>query len=388
MPGMQSEIGPATGEESPPGWHVEGGAPGEPGRLRLTGGWHLQAIARRQRALADALARLAGHHPAHGWDLRDVARIDTLGATLLWRAWGRQLPDRIQLRPEQRALFARLEAAGAARGAGEPTPDARDATGTRFARQALSHAADLLALFGQFLLDLGRVLARPSRLPWRDLSAAVFRTGAQALPITAIVGFLVGVVFCYLSGRQLQQFGADVFIVNLLGITVVRELGPMLAAILVAGRSGSAITAQIGVMRLNQELDAMTVLGIAHGLRLVLPRVLALAIVLPLLVVWTSLATLAGGVVAAQVELGLSAGQFIERLRVTLPILNVGIGLLKGLVFGVLVAIVSCHFGLRTRPDTASLGRSVTASVVTAITVVIVADAVFAVAFSGMGLRR
>jgi phospholipid/cholesterol/gamma-HCH transport system permease protein len=116
--------------------------------------------------------------------------------------------------------------------------------------------------------------------------------------------------------------------------------------------------------------------------------VLALAIVLPLLVVWTSLATLAGGVVAAQVELGLSAGQFIERLRVTLPILNVGIGLLKGLVFGVLVAIVSCHFGLRTRPDTASLGRSVTASVVTAITVVILADAVFAVAFSGMGLRR
>jgi len=168
----------------------------------------------------------------------------------------------------------------------------------------------------------------------------------------------------------------------------VRELGPMLAAILVAGRSGSAITAQIGVMRLNQELDAMTVLGIAHGLRLVLPRVLALAIVVPLLVAWTSVATLAGGVLTAQVELGLSAGQFIERLRVTLPLLNVGIGLLKGVVFGVLVAIVACHFGLRTRPDTASLGRSVTSSVVISITVVILADAVFAVAFSGMGLRR
>jgi phospholipid/cholesterol/gamma-HCH transport system permease protein len=252
----------------------------------------------------------------------------------------------------------------------------------------LSHAVDLVALTGQCMLDLARVAVRPSRLPWRDLSAAVFRTGTQALPITALVGFLVGVVFCYLSGRQLQQFGADVFIVNLLGITVVRELGPMLAAILVAGRSGSAITAQIGVMRLNQELDAMTVLGIAHGLRLVLPRVLALAIVVPLLVAWTSVATLAGGVLTAQVELGLSAGQFIERLRVTLPLLNVGIGLLKGVVFGVLVAIVACHFGLRTRPDTASLGRSVTSSVVISITVVILADAVFAVAFSGMGLRR
>jgi len=116
--------------------------------------------------------------------------------------------------------------------------------------------------------------------------------------------------------------------------------------------------------------------------------VLALLLVMPLLVAWTSVATLAGGVLAAQVELGIAPGQFIERLRATLPTLNIGIGLLKGVVFGALVAIVSCHFGLRTRPDTASLGRSVTASVVTSITVVILADAVFAVTFSGMGLRR
>ena len=369
-------------------WRVKAPDTGQPVAVRLSGRWHLQALAARQREIAADLDRLVARHPQAGWDLRELARLDSLGAVLLWRAWGRRLPARIDLRPEQRALFTRLAAAAATHGETAAPLEDQTALEESETRRVLSHAVDLVALTGQCVLDLARVAVRPSRLPWRDLSAAVFRTGAQALPITALVGFLVGVVFCYLSGRQLQQFGAEVFIVNLLGITVVRELGPMLAAILVAGRSGSAITAQIGVMRLNQELDAMTVLGIAHGLRLVLPRVLALAIVVPLLVAWTSVATLAGGVLAAQIELGLPAAQFIERLRVTLPLLNIGIGLLKGVVFGVLVAIVACHFGLRTRPDTASLGRSVTASVVISITVVILADAVFAVAFSGMGLRR
>lgn len=385
---MVSGIGQVEQGHGAAAWRVEAPDAGQPVAVRLSGRWHLQALAARQREIAADLDRLVARHPQAGWDLRELARLDSLGAVLLWRAWGRRLPARIDLRPEQRALFARLAAAAATRGETAGPPTDQTASEESHARQVLSHTVDLVALTGQCVLDLARVAVRPSRLPWRDLSAAVYRTGAQALPITALVGFLVGVVFCYLSGRQLQQFGADVFIVNLLGITVVRELGPMLAAILVAGRSGSAITAQIGVMRLNQELDAMTVLGIAHGLRLVLPRVLALAIVVPLLVAWTSVATLAGGVLAAQVELGLSPGQFIERLRVTLPLLNVGIGLLKGVVFGVLVAIVACHFGLRTRPDTASLGRSVTASVVISITVVILADAVFAVAFSGMGLRR
>ncbi|MFN7753541.1 MAG: MlaE family ABC transporter permease [Pseudomonadota bacterium] len=382
---MQSGSGHMQGGQDGPAWRVDAADPGAGAQVRLSGRWQLRTFSGRQPDMAAELARLVAAHPQAAWSLRDVTRLDSLAAVLLWRAWGRRLPDRVDLRPEHRTLFARLAAMSAAPSA--PVAPRSEAVRAGV-RPLLSHAVELLALSGQVLLDIARVIAQPSRLPWRDLSAAVFRTGTQALPITAMVGFLVGVVFCYLSGRQLQQFGADVFIVNLLGITVVRELGPMLAAILVAGRSGSAITAQIGVMRLNQELDAMTVLGLPHGLRLVLPRVLALLLVMPLLVAWTSVATLAGGVLAAQVELGIAPGQFIERLRATLPILNVGIGLLKGVVFGALVAIVSCHFGLRTRPDTASLGRSVTASVVTSITVVILADAVFAVTFSGMGLRR
>ena len=168
--------------------------------MRLSGRWHLQALAARQREIAADLDRLVARHPQAGWDLRELARLDSLGAVLLWRAWGRRLPARIDLRPEQRALFARLAAAAATRGETAAPPADQTAAEESQARRVLSHAVDLVALTGQCVLDLARVAVRPSRLPWRDLSAAVFRTGAQALPITALVGFLVGVVFCYLSG--------------------------------------------------------------------------------------------------------------------------------------------------------------------------------------------
>jgi phospholipid/cholesterol/gamma-HCH transport system permease protein len=175
------------------------------------------------------------------------------------------------------------------------------------------------------------------------------------------------------------------FLVDLLGMSVIRELGPLLAAILVAGRSGSSITAQLGVMRVTEELDAMLVMGISHGYRLIMPKVVALAISMPLLVVWTDAMALLGGIVAAKVELGLSARYFVQELPDAVPFANYLIGLLKGTTFGMLIALVSCHYGLRIKPNTESLGRGTTTSVVTAITVVILADAVFAIIFSDVG---
>jgi phospholipid/cholesterol/gamma-HCH transport system permease protein len=182
------------------------------------------------------------------------------------------------------------------------------------------------------------------------------------------------------------MFGADVFIVNILGMAVIRELGPVLAAILVAGRSGSSITAQIGVMRVTEELDAMLVMGIPHGFRLVMPRVIALAIAMPLLVLWTDALALLGGMVSAKLSLGLSISYFFNSLpdAVSLPNLWLGVG--KGTVFGALIALTACHFGLRIEPNTASLGEGTTSSVVTAITVVIMADAVFAILFKDVGI--
>jgi phospholipid/cholesterol/gamma-HCH transport system permease protein len=249
----------------------------------------------------------------------------------------------------------------------------------------LDHARHMVQLVGQLMLDLVRLARAPRRGPWRDVSGHLYRMGATALPITALVGFLIGVVLAYLMSLQLRQFGAESFIVNILGISLIRELGPMLAAILVAGRSGSSITAQIGVMRVTEELDAMRVMGIPHGFRLVLPRTLALALAMPLISVWTTLAALAGGMLAADVAMGISPAYFVQALPAAVKIGNLGLAMAKSVVFGALIALIGCHWGLRVKPNTQSLGEGTTASVVTSITMVIIVDALFAVAFKNIG---
>jgi phospholipid/cholesterol/gamma-HCH transport system permease protein len=248
------------------------------------------------------------------------------------------------------------------------------------------HIAGVVELLGQLCLDILYLVRNPREIPWREISANVYKTGVGAMPVTALVGVLIGVVLSYLSALQLKQFGADIYIINILGIGIMRELGPLLVAVLVAGRSGSAMTAQLGVMRVTEEIDALSVLGVSHSLRLVLPKVLALALTLPLLVLWTSAMALIGGMVSAQIELDISYGFFFDLLPKVVPIANLWIGLGKGLAFGIVVALVACHYGLRVRPNTESLSANTTASVVTAITAVIIVDALFAIAMRHIGL--
>jgi phospholipid/cholesterol/gamma-HCH transport system permease protein len=171
-----------------------------------------------------------------------------------------------------------------------------------------------------------------------------------------------------------------------LGIALIRELAPVLAAILIAGRSGSSITAQIGVMRVTEELDAMRVMGIAQGYRLVMPRAIAMAIAMPLITVWTTLAALLGGILAADLSMGISPAYFITALPPTVDVANLTLAMCKAMVFGVLIALVGCHYGLRVKPNTESLGEGTTASVVTSITGVILVDALFAVLFKDVGI--
>jgi len=320
------------------------------------------------------------------WDLTGVRKMDHAGAALLRRAWGAEAAPDLAAKSEHEALFRRLPG-----GAPEAAPRRRAAF-ERLLRaawplQLASHAYDFLELIGFVAIEFVRLLAHPKRGPWREISANVYRTGAQALAITALVGFLIGIVLSFLSATQLKLFGADIFIVNILGVSIIRELGPALAAILVAGRSGSSMTAQLGVMRVTQELDAMSVMGIPHMRRLVLPKMIALAIGLPLLVLWTDAVALLGGMVAANAELGLSYRVFIDTLPSAVPIANLYLGIGKGVVFGVLIALIACHYGLRIRPNTESLGAGTTGSVVSAITTVILVDAIFAVLFRDVGLR-
>ena len=335
--------------------------------------------------LAEQLAKVP-HQPALGWDLRGMLWLDHVGAQVLWNHWGRAWPARLWLSDAQRDMLERVARYTVTAPAPEPwrLADQVDHLGV-LVLHGVDHARHLLQMVGQMLLDTGRLLRAPRRAPWRDVSGHLYRMGATALPITALVGFLIGVVLAYLTSLQLRQFGAETFIVNILGVSLIRELGPLLAAILVAGRSGSAITAQIGVMRVNEELDAMRVMGIPHGFRLVLPRALALALAMPLVSVWTTLCALAGGMLAADLSLGISPAYFYHALPAAVGFGNLTLALSKSVVFGTLIALIGCHWGLRVKPNTQSLGEGTTASVVTSITVVIIVDALFAVVFKNVG---
>ena len=350
----------------------------------LQGQW---TAARLAEARAWAVLQRSLREPARAWDLRSIERLDHTGAQLLWNHWGRRWPEQLETLPAQRAMLERVARYSCA----APPPEHHGPVylWERLGRQVLlvlNHLQGLLRLVGQLALDLLHLLRAPHTGPWRDVSGHLYRIGATALPITALVGFLIGVVLAYLIAQQLLLFGAAPFIVNLLGISVIRELGPVLAAILIAGRSGSTITAQIGVMRVTEELDAMRVLGIARGYRLVLPRVLALALAMPLLSVWTTLAALSGGMLAADFTLGVSPAYFVSALPEAVQAANLTLATGKSIAFGVLIALIGCHFGLRVKPNTDSLGQGTTASVVVSITGVILVDALFAVLFRDVGL--
>jgi phospholipid/cholesterol/gamma-HCH transport system permease protein len=354
------------------------------GTVVLLGSWTLGALAPRLR---DVERRLREEASAEAWDARPVAELDTAGAAVLWNAWGRRVPRGLVVDPRHAVLFERLEAARPLAPAPPASPGAAIVGVGYGTLSLLAHVRDFVALAGALVLDAIALARTPARAPWRETTAALYRAGATALPITAMVGFLIGIVVSYLSAQQLRTFGANVLIVNLLGISVLRELGPLLAAILVAGRSGSAMTAQIGVMHVTQELDALSALGISHTRRLVLPRVVALAVALPLLVVWTDVMALWGGILASELELDIGFAQFFERLPQVVPAVNLWIGVAKGAVFGALIGLVACHYGLRVEPNTESVGSGTTSSVVAAITLVLVADAAFAIALSGVGLE-
>lgn len=359
----------------------------EGGRVvRLSGRWTLATTSQHAAGWTDELSGVAD--PASSWDCLGIEAIDSAGAMLLWRAWGRAVPLQLSIKPEHWRVFERIDAADHDPQA--PVVPISPLHGAMVIGTGViglgRHLMDFVALVGQFGLDLVHVLRYPVDLPRREISANLYKSGVRAMPVTALVGFLIGVVLSYLSALQLKQFGADIFIVNIIGLGIVRELGPVLVAILVAGRSGSAMTAQLGVMRVTEEIDALATMGVPRGMRLVFPKVVALTIAMPLLVLWSTAIALIGGMVSAQMQLDISYGFFFQTLPRVVPAANLWIGLAKGAVFGMFVALVACHFGLRVRPNTESLSSNTTAAVVSAITIVIILDAAFAIATRSIGL--
>ena len=355
-------------------------------RVRASGAWTFANLKTRRQDLGWRLAELARQPPERiAWDLTAVAELDDTGAVWLARALRGAL--RVEVAPRHRIQLNQAgEALQLPQAARRPVDALRAVV--KVGEMTLEfgrHLRDATTRLGLLAVRAAELLRRPRDFPLRELSAGIFRSGVTALPVTMLVGFLVGIVLTYLSALQLKRYGADLLVINIVGVGVVRELGPMLASIIAAGRSGSAITAQLGVMRVTEEIEALSVMGVSINARLILPRVIALAIALPLVTFCTDLAAIAGALLVSHFTLGIAPAAFLEALPRAVEVVNFWIGIGKSAVFGFAVAFVACHFGLRVLPNTESLAAGVTRSVVAAITTVIVLDAGFAVLLRNVG---
>jgi phospholipid/cholesterol/gamma-HCH transport system permease protein len=240
----------------------------------------------------------------------------------------------------------------------------------------------LLAFVGESAVALAGCVTHPARMRWRPIAFNLRSAGWDALPIVGLLSFLLGVVVAYQGAAQLRQYGANIFVADLVGLSMLREFAPLMTAIIVAGRSGSAYAAQIGTMAVTEEIDAMRTIGIAPLELLVLPKLIALLIALPLLTVFADVLGVAGGMLMASTQLGVGFEEFVDRLGKAVSVSSYMVGLAKAPAFALIIVVVGCYQGFRTKGGADSVGKQTTRSVVQSIFMVIVADALFSVIFS------
>jgi phospholipid/cholesterol/gamma-HCH transport system permease protein len=391
---MISEAQSTTGEAD--GWAFDAGA----GTLNLSGRWSLDHMTVRERQVQQGVPALLGNRgeAATGTlhiNLAEVLALDTFGAALLLRlqkALGEKgMEVSFDGLPEHsRELFERVEgAAGEERPERAPTFNAlvrlilRLGAGTR---EAAAEAKRLLTFFGMIMRVLGRVLLHPSRIRRHALMQQMEETGLNSLPIVGLLSLLIGMVLAYLSAVQLKNFGAEILVVNIVGLAVLREIGVLLAAIILAGRSGSAFTAQIGTMKVNQEVDAMQTIGLDVVEVLVLPRILGLVLTLPLVSFYGAMAGLLGGGLAGYFLLDITPGIFLQQLKMAVGSNDLLVTFIKAPVFAFAIAMVGCFQGLRVSGSAQSVGEMTTKSVVVSICLVILIDAFFSILFQELGI--
>jgi phospholipid/cholesterol/gamma-HCH transport system permease protein len=251
---------------------------------------------------------------------------------------------------------------------------------------ALEQVQALLRFVGEIALTLVTCMRHPGRIRWLPVAFNLRSAGLDALPIVGLLAFLLGVVVAYQGAGQLQTYSANIFVADLVGLSMLREFAPLITAIVVAGRSGSAYAAQIGTMVVTEEMDALRTIGIEPQELLVLPKILALVLALPLLTVFADAMGVVGGMLMAQVRLGVGYAEFMERFVKAVRVTDYLIGVLKAPVFAAIIVVIGCFQGFRTQGGADSVGTQTTRSVVQAIFLVIVADALFSVAFSALDL--
>jgi phospholipid/cholesterol/gamma-HCH transport system permease protein len=243
------------------------------------------------------------------------------------------------------------------------------------------HVVGLLDFVGRLFFELAVLIGSPGRWRWLELGAQVRAVFVGAIPIVAGMLFLLGVVFAYLLGSQAQQYGASIFVVDGLLLAILREVSPVIVAVLVAGRTGAAITAQIGTMKVTEEIDAITTLGLSPLAVLVIPRILALLLALPLLVFIGDIAGIAGGMLVTNEQLDISYSMFMDRLAEVLALKTLLVGLGKAPVFAIFIGLIACRMGLAVTRDARSVGANTTSTVVQSLVAIIMLNAIFAVTF-------
>jgi phospholipid/cholesterol/gamma-HCH transport system permease protein len=347
------------------------------GALIASGVWHADSAA--------ALPRLAGKNVGI-LDGAGITQLDTNGAWLLLSAArpqpGDPLPEFRAFQPRHLAMLQLVAQHRAMTGA-QPAPR-REGVLALIGHGSLAighHLVGLLDFIGRLFFELMALLRNPGRWRWREFGAQVSSVFVGAIPIVVGMLFLLGVVFAYLLGSQAQQYGASIFVVDGLLLAILREISPVIVAVLVAGRTGAAITAQIGTMKVTEEIDAITTLGLSPLAVLVVPRVLALLLALPLLVFIGDIAGILGGMLVTREQLDISYYMFIDRLADVILLKTLLVGLCKAPVFAIFIALIACRMGLAVTRDARSVGENTTSTVVQSLVAIIILNAIFAVMF-------
>ena len=358
--------------------------------VALTGDWTATTMGDAPQRLADALRG----QDAASLDIRRVRRLDTAGALAVLRVVGPDFEvEKIQARPESRRLLTlvseatRLKHAPVQRATGIQELSLRVGKGVV---EAGFEWLDTMAFLGHLLVVLARLpvqlFTAPKRIRWAAMFSLAERAGLDAIPIVAVTSFFIGAVVGLLGANMLRQFGAEVFSVELIGIAVLREFNIIITAVLLAGRSASSFAAELGSMKMNQEIDAMQVMGVDPFEALVLPRFMALLLTIPLLTFVATLAGLFGGMVVIWSVLDIGPAFFLQRIVDNVGATHFFIGLSKAPVMAAVIAGIGCRQGLEVGGDVESLGRRVTAAVVHAIFAIIMIDAAFALLFMHLNI--
>ena len=354
-------------------------------RLTLTGPITVATVGGMDEGLRDVAA--TAQHPAI-IDLSAVTTIDTVGAWVVWRLARDCRAEIVGASTRAQRL---IHAVSASRGDARITPPhvpvfirAPEAVGRVIVELGVG-TLGVLGFLGELIVAWGRALRHPGRLRLTALASQMELVGVDSLAIVGLMSFLIGIVIAQQGAVQLQQFGAQIYTINLTGRLALRELGILMTAIMVAGRSGSAFAAQIGTMKLTEEIDAMRTIGVSPMEALVLPRVMAAVLLMPLLGFYSAVIAIVGGASISALVLDIPFFTFLERIQEAVPVRDLYVGLIKGPVFGLIIALAGCYQGMQVEGNSEEVGQRTTQAVVQAIFMVFVLDAFFAVFFTEIG---